>query len=98
MTDDAPRAVEVESLKPDALAERMKQENPDLAAALTDRQLVALVRQVMQAVAAELNERDEGRLRIPGLGRVQIRQVEREKQGETVQAKRIILQLSDAKE
>ncbi len=101
MSDDdasGTEASEMEVLKPEALVERMKQAHPDLGEALSDRQLGVLTRRVLQAFAAELNERDEARLRMPGLGRIQIRQVEREKGGEAVLTKRISLRLSDSKD
>lgn len=82
---------EVEVLKPDALVARMKAQNPDIAAGLTDKQMANIVRSSMQALAAVVHQRDEGRLRVPGLGRVVIRQVERENEGQVTRNKRVIL-------
>lgn len=87
-----------ERLKPDALVERMKLLNPDLAGKMSDKRLAAIVRGTVQALAAEVNARDEGRLRIPGLGAINIRQVEREKDGEMVLTKRVTLRPAQPKE
>lgn len=92
------RAAKADILKPSDLVERMKQLNPDLAGKMGDRRLGAIVRSAMQALAAEVNVRDEGRLRIAGLGSVNIRQIEREKDGEVVQLKRVTLRPDVPKE
>lgn len=88
---DTAQAEKPETLKPDALVERMKLLNPDLAGKMSDKRLAAIVRGTVQALAAEVNARDEGRLRIPGLGAINIRQVERERNGEMVHVKRVTL-------
>lgn len=86
-----PRAAKVKVLKPGDLVERMKMLNPGIVGKLGDKRLGAIVRSTLQALAAEMNERDRGSLRIAGLGSISIRQVEREKDGEVVQGKRVTL-------
>ncbi|WP_027967618.1 hypothetical protein [Halomonas halocynthiae] len=82
---------ELEILRPDALVEKVKADNPKLAEKLNDKQLVSAVRGTLKALAAEINGREEGRLRVAGLGRVVIREVEREKDGEMIRRKRVVL-------
>ena len=95
---DTAQAEKPETLKPDALVERMKLLNPDLAGKMSDKRLAAIVRGTVQALAAEVNARDEGRLRVAGLGSINIRQIEREKDGEVVQLKRVTLRPDVPKE
>ena len=97
VTSGAPKAPEVEPLKPANLVERMKAQNPELAGKMNDKRMAAIVRGALQALAAEINEREEGRLQVPGLGRVVIRQVEREQEGQTVRNKRVILRPAQPK-
>lgn len=85
------RATKADVLKPGDLVERLKELNPDLAGQMSDKRLGTIVRSILQAVAAEVNARNEGRLRVAGLGSINIRQIEREKDGEVVQLKRVTL-------
>lgn len=89
---------EVEKLDAAALVARLKASNPELARGINDRQLNRLVRQTLRSLAEEINARDEGRIMIRDLGRVNIRVGERERDGEAVKTKRISLKLSGGKE
>src|SRR5690625_3104010 len=86
-----------EVLRADALVERMKFQNPDLAGNISDKRLAAIVRAAVQALAAEINAREAGRFRVPGLGNLAVREVERERDGEMVRSKRIFLRLAQPK-
>ncbi|GAB2718908.1 hypothetical protein [Halomonas garicola] len=66
------QATEIDTLKPADLVERMKAQNPDLAGKMNDKRMAALVRGTLQALAAEVNEREAGRLRVPGFGRIRV--------------------------
>jgi len=82
---------EIAKLDPSVLVERIKIQNPKIAESLNDKRLAGVVRQTLQALAAEINERKEGRFTIRGLGRITIREIERERNGETVKVKHVSL-------
>ncbi|WP_027962464.1 hypothetical protein [Halomonas halodenitrificans] len=96
-TSGTPQVAEIDTLKPADLVERMKAQNPDLAGKMNDKRMAALVRGTLQALAAEVNEREAGRLRVPGFGRINIREVEREKDGQILRNKRVILRPAQPK-
>lgn len=96
-TSGTPQVAEIDTLKPADLVERMKAQNPDLAGKMNDKRMAALVRGALQALAAEVNERGAGRLRVPGLGRIIVREVEREKDGQILRNKRVILRPAQPK-
>jgi len=88
---------EAEKLGTDALVERIKTQNPRLAENVTDKYIEQVARQTLQALAAEIHERDEGRVTVSGLGRLSIREIEREREGQTVKSKRVSLKPSKPK-
>ncbi|GHE20544.1 hypothetical protein [Halomonas urumqiensis] len=82
----------------ESLIDRIRSRHPNALAHIPEKRAVMLVRITLQALAEEINAVDEGRLRVPGLGRVTIRQVERENDGETNVIKRVILSPTKSKE
>lgn len=87
----------VTQVKAEALVERIKAQNPKLLGKMPDQRAANLVRSTLRALAAEINDTEEGRLRVAGLGGVAIRQVEREKDGTTEKVKRVILRPAQPK-
>lgn len=88
---------ETEKLGTDALVERIKTQDPALAEKVSDKRIAQIARQTLRALAAEIHERDEGRVTVSGLGRLNIREIEREREGETVKSKRVSLKPSKPK-
>lgn len=85
-------APEVTQVKPEALVERIKALNPQILGKMPDKRAANLVRMALRALSEEINDTEEGRLRVAGLGGVTIRQVEREgKYGKKEQVKRVVL-------
>tara|TARA_R110002051_G_scaffold94820_1_gene164708 strand:- start:286 stop:621 length:336 start_codon:yes stop_codon:yes gene_type:complete len=89
--------VDLEQLSTETLIERMKAENPKLTGKLPDKRVAAIVRGALKALAGEVNSRDEGNLRIQGLGRINIRQVEVKKDEGSVISKRVVLNTAKVK-
>ncbi|GEN24203.1 hypothetical protein HCU01_21520 [Halomonas cupida] len=88
---------DITQIKAEALVERIKSSNPKFLGNMSDQRAANLVRYTLRALAAEINETEEGRLRVAGLGGVAIRQVEREKDGTTEKVKRVILRPAQPK-
>lgn len=84
-------------VKPEALVERIKANNPTFLGKMSDQRAANMVRHTLRALATEINETEEGRLRVAGLGGVVIRQIEREKDGITEKVKRVILRPAQPK-
>lgn len=76
-------------IKPMELIERVKAENPKLLAGLSEKQANRFVRKALGEIGSNLAAMDQGILRVQGLGRFNVRQVEREKDGEKVTLKRV---------
>ncbi|ALM53725.1 hypothetical protein [Halomonas huangheensis] len=87
----------ITQVKADALVERIKTSNPNLLNKMPDQRAAKLVRHTLRALAAEINDTDEGRLRVTGLGSVVIQQVKREKDGTTQKVKRVVLRPAQPK-
>ena len=83
--------LEVAKIESEALVERIKAINPKVLGKMPDKRAAVIVRHAMRALATEINETEEGRLRVLGLGSVAIRQVELEKDGQTTTVKRVVL-------
>lgn len=81
----------VEKLGTSALVERIKAQSPKLSENVSDKHIAEVARQTLRALAAEVNERDKGRLAIRGLGRLTIKETQRERNGETRKIKRVSL-------
>lgn len=78
-------------VSPEELIKRMVSLNPNIVGKLPEKRIQALVRNTLMALAQEVNECQEGRLQIQGLGRITIRQVEVEKDGSPATVKRVLL-------
>lgn len=90
-------APSVTQINAEALVERIKARNPKFLGKMPDQRAANLVRYTLRALAAEINEAEEGPLRVAGLGGMTIRQVDREKDGTTEKVKRVVLHPSRPK-
>lgn len=72
------------------LVKNAKEKNPELFERIPDGKAVALVRAVLNDVAEQLGNADEGTVMVAGLGRFVVRQVEVEKDGQKETRKRIV--------
>lgn len=84
-------ATEVVQVTPEAILERMKYANSNISGKIPDKRMSAIVRSAMKALAEEVVSHEEGSLRVPGLGRITIRQIDTERNGTSVTLKRILL-------
>jgi hypothetical protein len=65
--------------------------NPNVMGKMPEKRFQSIVRGALAALAQEVNECQEGRLQVPGLGRITIRQAEVEKDGSPATVKRVML-------
>ncbi|MGR8933318.1 MAG: hypothetical protein ACU837_02880 [Gammaproteobacteria bacterium] len=85
-----------EEMKIKELLQRVKELDPDLAG-LDDKKSTVLIRRTFKLIAQDVENTDEGPLNIAGLGKFQIRQVERDKNGKKQIFKRISFKAAKAK-
>lgn len=71
------------------IVESIKQSNPDLLGKLPDQRAVTLVQAVLAELGKQLDAVDNGVVKVQGFGNFRIKHVEREKDGQTVNLKRI---------
>lgn len=76
----------LDQLDPATLVERIKAEDPDALKRLSAKRAASLVESTLRAMRNELDEVPERRVRISGVGTFVIRQIERPKDGQLVQA------------
>lgn len=81
-----PGQLPLDQLEPEVLVERIKAENPEALKRISDKRAAALVESTLRAMRNELDEVPERRVRISGVGTFVIRQIERPKDGQLVQA------------
>lgn len=79
----------IEKLGASILVERLKTRDPALAENINDELMTRVVRLALEALATEINEREEGAFNVPGFGRITIRAIERERDGESINRKRV---------
>ncbi|NYS78418.1 hypothetical protein HZS80_11990 [Halomonas glaciei] len=90
-TSDTATANDIVKVSPEELVKRMVASNPNVMGKMPERRLKSIVRGTLVALAQEVNECQEGRLQVPGLGRITIRQTEVEKDGSPATVKRVML-------
>ena len=76
-------------MKANEIVESIKQSNPKLLGKMTEQRAATLVQAVLAELGKQLDAVDTGVLKVQGLGNFRIKQVEREKEGQTVKLKRI---------
>jgi nucleoid DNA-binding protein len=76
-------------MKPIEIVELIKNENPDLLGKMTDRRAASIVRASLMQLAKQLDGMEDGVLKIAGFGKFQVRNKEKEKQGQMVNVKTI---------
>ena len=83
-TSDTATANDIVKVSPEELVKRMVASNPNVMGKMPEKRF-------QSALAQEVNECQEGRLQVPGLGRITIRQAEVEKDGSPATVKRVML-------
>lgn len=68
----------------------IKEENPEILGNLSEKRLIAIIRQVFIQIAKKLEDHEEGPVRVPGLGDFKIRMIEIEKDGKKESVRRIV--------
>lgn len=71
------------------IVELIKQENPKVLGKTPDEKTAKIISAALRQISKQLDQATEGNVKIPGLGAFSIRQVEREKEGQTVAIKKI---------
>lgn len=84
-------------MKPNELLESIKKEKPELLSGLPDKKAVVIIRLALAQLAQQIDALEDGALKVPGLGIFQVRQVEREKDGQKVFVKRIVFRAAKGK-
>lgn len=71
------------------IVELIKQSNPKLLGKTPDARAAKIITAALSQIGQQLNATTEGPLKIPSLGVFAIKQVEREKDGQTVTVKKV---------
>lgn len=88
---DTQQSSDIIKVTPEELVKRIVAANPNIVGKLTEKRVQAIVRGTMMALAQEVNDCEEGRLQVLGLGRITIRQAKTDKDGSPATVKRIML-------
>ncbi|MDD5275251.1 MAG: hypothetical protein PHR16_04130 [Methylovulum sp.] len=76
-------------MKPIEIVELIKQETPKVLGKTPDERTAKIIFAALRQISKQLDQTTEGNVKIPGLGVFNIRQVEREKEGQSVSTKKI---------
>ena len=71
------------------IAEIIKQSNPDKLGKMSDKKIAMIIKLALQQLGKQLEEMDEGKVQVAGLGNFIVKQVTSEKDGQTETSKRI---------
>ncbi len=71
------------------IVELIKQENPKVLGQMSDDKAAKIVSAALRQINKQLHQATEGSVKILGLGAFGVRQVEREKEGQTQSVKKI---------
>ena len=77
-------------MKPLDIVRQIREENPKLLARLPDQKVARIILAALAQLRKQIEDEDEGLLRVPGFGNFRFRQVVREKDGKRESVKRII--------
>ncbi|SMF95054.1 hypothetical protein SAMN02949497_2398 [Methylomagnum ishizawai] len=78
------------------VVELVKGVDPALLKGIPDKKVAKIIREAFVQVSNQVENTEEGVIAVPGLGRFQIRKLEREVNGQTVFNKRVIFKLRKA--
>jgi nucleoid DNA-binding protein len=72
------------------IVEMIQKEKPDFLGKIPEKHAAAIIRESLRQIAAQVEAMDEGQIKVPGFGEFNVRQVEREKEGQKETIKRIV--------
>lgn len=75
------------------VVELVKGVDPTLLKGIPDKKVAKIIREAFVQVSNQVENTEEGVIAVPGLGRFQIRKLEREVDGQTITNKRVIFKL-----
>ena len=78
-------------MKPLEIVESIKASNPNALGKMKDNVAAKVIQLAMAELAKQLNETEEGVVRVGGLGNFKVTKVTREQDGKPVAVKRIVL-------
>lgn len=84
-------------MKANEIVEQLKQSHPKLFAKLPEGNATKLVNAVLRHTAQQINDANEGTVKVAGLGVFRIKQREQEKDGEKRVVKRVSFKIATAK-
>ncbi|MGZ8151553.1 MAG: hypothetical protein ACXW0Q_01195 [Methylovulum sp.] len=80
-------------MKPIEIVELIKKESPELLGKMSEGKAAKIIRAALVQLGKQLEETDEGVLKVAGLGNFQIKQREKEKEGKKITTKVITLRV-----
>jgi len=79
------------------LVEQLAKNNPNALAGVPERKVAPLVRGALAEILAAIESTDEGIVTVGGLGKFNVRKVEREVDGEKIARKQVVFRPAKAK-
>jgi nucleoid DNA-binding protein len=76
-------------MKTTEIVELIKQSNPKLLGKMPDAKMAKIIAAILREIGKQVSATESGDVKIAGLGTFKVRQVEREKDGNTVSVKKI---------
>jgi nucleoid DNA-binding protein len=72
------------------IIEMIKKEKPTLLGEIPERKVAAIIRASLQQLAVQVDALDRGVIKVPGFGKLRIKKVERENDGDKEKIKRVV--------
>ena len=79
------------------VVELIKKEKPNLLGKMSEKKAAALVRNAFLQIGKHIDAAGEGVIKVPGLGNFRVKQVERERNGQKVNVKRVAFRVTRRK-
>ena len=73
------------------LVKASKSKQPEAFSKINDREAAKMAKAIFEQISRQIDEAGDGPLRVPGLGVFKIKSVERQKEGNLVMTRRVLL-------
>ena len=84
-------------MNPNEIVELIKNENPEFLGKMPEKRAAKIIREALIQLAKHVGSVEEGMVKVPGFGNFNIKNIEREKDGQKVKVRKVIFNKAKTK-
>lgn len=84
-------------MNPNEIVELIKNENPEFLGKMPEKRAAKIIREALIQLAKHVDSVEEGMVKVPGFGNFNIKNIEREKDGQKVKVRKVIFNKAKTK-